>query len=109
MKVLMATPSGGRSLRGQTRAVVVQKLPILDSMSTKIAVITGSSSGIGLLTAIELAKNGFRVVASMRDLGRRGRLDEAAAAAGVADKIELRRLDVTEFSNIGRFADDVTR
>jgi len=85
------------------------KLPILDSMSTKIAVITGSSSGIGLLTAIELAKTGFRVVASMRDLGRRGRLEEAAAVAAVADKLDVRRLDVTEFSTIGRFANEVIR
>ena len=34
----------------------------------KIAVVTGSSSGIGLLTAIELATNGYTVVATMRDL-----------------------------------------
>ncbi len=37
----------------------------------KIAVVTGSSSGIGLLTAIEFARSGYRVVATMRDLGRR--------------------------------------
>ncbi len=40
----------------------------------KVALVTGSSSGIGLLTAVELAKSGFRVVASMRDLARRERL-----------------------------------
>ena len=40
-------------------------------MPDKIAIVTGSSSGIGLLTAIELAKNGFKVVATMRDLERR--------------------------------------
>jgi NAD(P)-dependent dehydrogenase (short-subunit alcohol dehydrogenase family) len=78
-------------------------------MSDKIAVITGSSSGFGLLTAVELAKAGFRVVASMRDLGRRGRLDEAGAAAGVSANIDVRRLDVTEFSTIPRFVDAVVR
>lgn len=72
-------------------------------MSTKIAVITGTSSGIGLLTAVELARGGFRVVASMRELGRRGRLDEAAAAAGVAASIDVRRLDITEFGVIPGF------
>jgi NAD(P)-dependent dehydrogenase (short-subunit alcohol dehydrogenase family) len=75
----------------------------------KIAVITGSSSGFGLLTAIELAKAGFRVVASMRDMGRRGRLDEAAAAASVTPKIDVRRLDVTEIETIPAFVDGVTR
>ena len=34
----------------------------------KIAVVTGSSSGIGLLTTVELALNGYRVVATMRNL-----------------------------------------
>lgn len=78
-------------------------------MSTKIAVITGTSSGIGLLTAVELAGQGFRVVASMRDLGRRGRLDEAAAAAKVGDAIDVRRLDVTDFGAIPAFVEGVVR
>ena len=78
-------------------------------MADKIAVITGSSSGFGLLTAVELAKAGFRVVASLRDLGRRSRLDEAAAAAGVAAKIDVRRLDMTEIDTIPGFIDGVVR
>jgi NAD(P)-dependent dehydrogenase (short-subunit alcohol dehydrogenase family) len=78
-------------------------------MSDKIAVLTGSSSGFGLLTAVELAKAGFRVVASMRDLGRRGKLDEAAAATGVSAKIDVRRLDVTEIGTIPAFAEAIAR
>lgn len=78
-------------------------------MSDRIAVITGSSSGFGLLTSIELAKAGFRVVASMRDLNRRGRLDEAALAAGVQAKIDVRHLNVTEFDAIPSFVDGVVR
>ena len=62
----------------------------------KIALITGSSSGIGLLTAIEFAANGYRVVATMRDLGRRQRLDNAAQTAGVGGKLDIRRVDITE-------------
>ncbi len=81
----------------------------LKTMSDKIAVITGSSSGFGLLTAVELAKAGFRVVASMRDLGRRTKLDEAVAAAGVVSKIDARRLDVTEFDSIPGFVESVVR
>ena len=68
----------------------------------KVAVITGSSSGIGLLTAIEFAQHGYRVVATMRDLGRSGRLEEAAQKAGVREQLDLRRLDVTEFDSICR-------
>jgi len=78
-------------------------------MSEKVAVITGSSSGFGLLTAVELARAGFCVVASIRDLARRERLDEAARTAGIADKIDVRRLDVTEIDSIPGFVDGVRR
>src|SRR5689334_21963086 len=57
------------------------------------ALVTGTSSGFGLLTAVSLARAGMQVVASMRDLARRGDLDRAAAAAGAA--LEVVALDVT--------------
>ena len=78
-------------------------------MPEKIALVTGASSGFGLLTSIELAKAGFRVVATMRDLGRRERLDQAVAAAGVGPKIDVRALDVTKFDTHSRFVDGVVR
>jgi NAD(P)-dependent dehydrogenase (short-subunit alcohol dehydrogenase family) len=81
-------------------------------MPEKIALVTGASSGFGLLTSIELAKAGFRVVATMRDLGRRESLDQAIAAAelavkGVAANIDVRALDVTKFDTIQPFVDGV--
>jgi NAD(P)-dependent dehydrogenase (short-subunit alcohol dehydrogenase family) len=78
-------------------------------MTEKIALVTGASSGFGLLTSIELAKAGFRVVATMRDLGRRDRLDQAATAAGLTRKIDVRALDVTNFDTIPGFVDAVVR
>jgi NAD(P)-dependent dehydrogenase (short-subunit alcohol dehydrogenase family) len=75
----------------------------------KIAVVTGSSSGIGLLTAIELAANGYRVVATMRDLGRSGRLQEAAQKAGGVERIDQRQLDVTDFDAIAGVVDGIVR
>lgn len=78
-------------------------------MSTKIALITGASSGIGLLTAVELAKAGFQVVASMRDLSRRNGLEQRAGNAGVRRYIDVRRLDVTDFPVIPSFVEGVVR
>ncbi|MFZ0135831.1 MAG: SDR family oxidoreductase [Candidatus Sulfotelmatobacter sp.] len=78
-------------------------------MPDKIALITGSSSGFGLLTSIELAKTGFRVVATMRDLGRRDRLDQAAMAASVTGRLDIRSLDVTNFDALPAFIDGVVR
>lgn len=78
-------------------------------MPDRIALLTGGSSGFGLLTSIELAKAGFHVVATMRDLSRRGKLDEAAATANVADRVDIRALDVTDFESIAAVVDTVVR
>ncbi|HEY4934400.1 MAG TPA: SDR family oxidoreductase [Terriglobales bacterium] len=75
----------------------------------KVAVITGSSSGIGLLTAIEFAQNGYFVVATMRDLSRSTKLEEAAQTAGVRQQIDIRRVDVTEFDSLPGVIDGILR
>jgi len=75
----------------------------------KVAVVTGSSSGIGLLTAVELALNGYRVVATMRNLESRGRLEEAVHKAGVRDRLDLRRLDITEFDSLPGAVEAIVR
>jgi len=75
----------------------------------KVAVVTGSSSGIGLLTTIEFARNGYAVVATMRDLSRGGRLEEAAQKAGVRDRLDFRRLDVTKFDSLAPAVDAIVR
>jgi NAD(P)-dependent dehydrogenase (short-subunit alcohol dehydrogenase family) len=54
--------------------------------------ITGTSSGIGLETALELARRGHRVLATMRNPGGSPALAEAAAGEGLP--IEIRMLDV---------------
>jgi len=78
-------------------------------MTEPVAIITGCSSGFGLLTSIELARAGFRVVATMRDLGRRDRLDQSAATAGVSAKIDVHPLDVTNFVALPAFVETVVR
>jgi NAD(P)-dependent dehydrogenase (short-subunit alcohol dehydrogenase family) len=70
----------------------------------KTALITGASSGFGLLTTVTLARRGWRVLATMRDLGRRGLLEDAARAAGVLDRVEVHPLDVTNVAQITALA-----
>lgn len=77
-------------------------------MPEKVVIVTGASSGFGLLTSVEFAKAGFRVVASMRDLSRRANLDQAATAAGIAS-LDVRALDVTRFDDVPAFIDGVVR
>jgi NAD(P)-dependent dehydrogenase (short-subunit alcohol dehydrogenase family) len=64
--------------------------------SGKVVVITGTSSGFGLLLSVALAQDGYQVVATMRDLDKRGALLEAAERAGAADRIHIKQLDVTD-------------
>jgi NAD(P)-dependent dehydrogenase (short-subunit alcohol dehydrogenase family) len=61
----------------------------------RIAIVTGSSSGFGMLTAVELARKQYRVIATMRSPERASDLRERAERAGVAERIEIRSLDVT--------------
>jgi NAD(P)-dependent dehydrogenase (short-subunit alcohol dehydrogenase family) len=65
-----------------------------------VAVVTGASRGIGRAVAIELARSGFDVVATMRDpKAGRDLPADAAAAVGAADSrgsLTVARLDVTE-------------
>jgi len=72
--------------------------------SQRTALITGASSGFGLLTTLTLARRGWHVLATMRDLGRRERLEAAAEAGGVLDSIEVLALDVTDNEQIAAVA-----
>ena len=57
-----------------------------------VVLITGCSSGFGLEAALAFARNGAKVVATLRDLERGASLAEAAQAEGLA--IEMAALDV---------------
>jgi NAD(P)-dependent dehydrogenase (short-subunit alcohol dehydrogenase family) len=61
-------------------------------------IVTGCSSGFGLKIAVTLARNGFRVFATMRDLRKRAALDKALAAAGVG--ADILALDVNDKASI---------
>lgn len=72
-------------------------------MSKKTAIITGSSSGFGLLCALELAKHGFKVVATMRDINKSTELEKLAKKENILDSIQIHRLDVTSTVSILEF------
>ncbi|MGC5324308.1 SDR family oxidoreductase [Brevibacillus sp. SYSU BS000544] len=67
---------------------------------TKVAIITGASSGFGLLTAVELAKSGYQTIATMRDLNRQQPLLELAKREGVESRLQIMQLDVTQENQV---------
>lgn len=74
----------------------------------KTAFITGASSGFGLLTAITLARRGWHVLATMRNLSRRGKLEDAARVAGVLDRIECLALDITNHTQVNNLVSSIS-
>ncbi|OAB48594.1 short-chain dehydrogenase/reductase [Paenibacillus antarcticus] len=60
----------------------------------KIALITGCSSGFGLLTSVELAREGFMVVSGMRNPEDKEALMKASQIAGVESSIQVVAMDV---------------
>jgi NAD(P)-dependent dehydrogenase (short-subunit alcohol dehydrogenase family) len=64
----------------------------------KVAVITGSSTGLGLTISVLLAKQGFHVYATMRNLDKKTRLLQEAEAASVA--VNLQQLDVSDSNSV---------
>ncbi len=63
-----------------------------------IALVTGTSTGIGLSTAIHLARAGFEIVATMRNLAKAGPLRSRAEAEGV--RVDIRELDVESDASV---------
>ena len=64
----------------------------------KVALVTGSSSGIGLETALALARDGYETYASMRDIKKSAELEYAAKKEKL--KIKIIELDVDEEESI---------
>lgn len=58
----------------------------------KVVLITGTSTGLGIATAVQAAQAGHIVYATMRNTDKRAALDAAAAAAGVP--LSVLQLDV---------------
>lgn len=72
-----------------------------------VVVITGCSSGFGMLSAVEFARRGDTVYATMRNTGKADRLRTEAAAAGVS--IEVLQLDVDDRKSVDAAIEEVIK
>ena len=64
----------------------------------KVAVVTGTSSGIGFETALALAREGYHTYATMRDTTKSDRIKEVEQKENL--KISVLELDVDDKDSI---------
>jgi NAD(P)-dependent dehydrogenase (short-subunit alcohol dehydrogenase family) len=65
-----------------------------------IALVTGTSTGIGFATSLHLARNGYRVFAGMRNLGKADALKKAATDQSLP--IDIVALDVCDAGSVAK-------
>ena len=76
------------------------------NMQGKVCIVTGANSGIGRITALELARQGAEVVMVCRDRARgEAAMAEIKQATG-NDRLELMLCDLSSQADIHRFADE---
>ncbi len=73
--------------------------------NTRVVVVTGASTGLGLSIAIQAARQGAKVYATMRNLNKRDALDNAAEKAGVT--VNVLPLDVEDTASVESAIDPV--
>ncbi|MBS4729970.1 SDR family NAD(P)-dependent oxidoreductase [Mycobacterium sp. SM1] len=78
----------------------------LPSFTGRSVIVTGASSGLGEVTACELARVGARVILAVRNTDK----GEAAAErmrGPATGPVEVRQLDLQDLSSVRRFADGI--
>ena len=74
---------------------------------TKVAVVTGSSSGIGYETSLLLARNQFTTYATMRNLSKSDGIREIASKEKIP--LSVTQLDVNSDSSVDNTIDNIVR
>jgi retinol dehydrogenase 12 len=74
-------------------------------MNDKVCIVTGANSGIGLATAIGLAKQGAQVVMACRDLDRASEAQSKIKKDSGSDSVDLLQLDLGSQASIHAFAE----
>jgi NAD(P)-dependent dehydrogenase (short-subunit alcohol dehydrogenase family) len=72
-----------------------------------VAVVTGSSSGIGYETVLALARNGFTTFATIRNLGKAGQIESVASKEKLP--IHVVQLDVTDDASVQNAIQEVMK
>ncbi|XP_034542529.1 retinol dehydrogenase 11-like [Notolabrus celidotus] len=73
----------------------------------KTVLITGSNTGIGKETAVDLARRGARVILACRDMDRANNAAEEVKKRSGSDKVVVKKLDLASLESVRELAKDV--
>ncbi len=76
----------------------------LTSFAGRTVIITGANSGLGAVTARELARQGAKIIMAVRNT-----VKGESAAQQMTGQVEVRPLDLQDLSSVRRFADAVDK
>ncbi|MBN6055457.1 SDR family NAD(P)-dependent oxidoreductase [Nonomuraea sp. RK-328] len=79
----------------------------MPSLDGRTAIVTGANSGIGLPTALELARHGARVIVATRSESKGAEAVAAIRRAVPAARAEHARLDLADLASVRAFAEGV--
>ena len=82
-------------------------VPIAESRSQRVALVTGASSGIGLHTALGLARAGMWVVMAGRDRGRTEAARRLVTERSGSDRVEVTLADFSRLGDVRRLAEEI--
>ena len=71
----------------------------------RTAIVTGANSGLGLITALELARAGAQVVLACRNLGKGEAARRQIEASVPGAPVELEELDLSSLDSVRAFAE----
>jgi NAD(P)-dependent dehydrogenase (short-subunit alcohol dehydrogenase family) len=74
----------------------------LPSFAGRTVIVTGANSGLGEITARELARVGAKVILAVRNTGKGD-----AAASAMTGEVEVRRVDLQDLASVREFAEGV--
>lgn len=78
-------------------------------MEGKTVIITGANTGIGLATAVDMAKRGARVLMACRNEEKARKAKDIVIEESNSDKVFIKMLDLSSMQSVRQFACDINK
>ncbi|HTE55993.1 MAG TPA: SDR family oxidoreductase [Kofleriaceae bacterium] len=81
----------------------------LPDLAGKVALVTGANTGIGKVTALELARAGAHVILACRSVGKAAPVADEIRRETGADRVEVVSLDLASLTSVRACAEELLR